>query len=373
MSTATTTQVTAQAWREHAYDLVQWTLQRLVNRSDVYGHYPDRGPDDPCVLPEAVKGSLTERRLGRHYAATSRGHIVAVHALSPQQTTRWLLVAFRRRSEGDDAGTPGVNFDIALHWYERLRGLGFDPILEDGDGQGGYRLLTLFDDPAAVDQVRAFAQQVTVDYADKGLTGPPRIVPGEAGEDELWLRLPGLHPSGTHASRVWDGDAWLEGGEAVAALLRARATPPTFLRTPRPNTVPPVVPPRQPGRVVDTPRAAARRQLRAALADTAILDVAVNLRPRRPAEVPPMIATTKPDIPRPAPTPPQPAADGPESVVAAIAQRTGMRDGEITRRLFDWFSQQDEVVQALVLGQIPQALRPHADQLLAQRLSSSAG
>jgi hypothetical protein len=380
LATASTAHEVAQAWREHAYDLVQWTLQRLVNRSDVYGHYPDRGPDDPCVLPEAVRGTLTERRLGRHYAATSRGHIVAVHALSAEQTARWMLIGFRRRTEGDAAATPGVNFDIALQWHERLRTLGFDPILEDGDGQGGYRLLTLFDEPAAATAVLTFARQITVDYADKGLTEPPRLVPGEASEDESWLRLPGLHPGGSHASRVWDGDRWLDGAEAVTALLRAKATPPTFLRVPRPTTQSPERAPAEPGRPVVTPRAAPvdtrRRATKAALADTAVLPaiavppthaVAVNLNPQPREEASDMIATAKPDTPRTSAV----TSDAPDAIVATIAQRTGMRESEITRRLFAWFSEQDEVVQALVLGQIPQALRPNAAQVLVERFAAA--
>lgn len=391
MTTATTPE-SVQAWREHAYPLVQWTLQRLVNRADVYGHYPDRGPDDPCVEPEVVKGSLSERRLGRHYAATSRGHIVAVHAMSAERTTRWLMIGFRRQSESGDGPmpvTPGMNFDIALQWHERLRGLGFDPILEDGDGQGGYRLLTLFDEPVAADKVHAFGQQVTADYADKGLGVPPRVVPaaGQSGDrtDEMWLRLPGLHPCGAHASRVWDGDRWLDGMEAIAALLRAKATPPTFIRSPRESkSVVRVSSPSEPGRPVVMPKASPpeprRRSVKVAdNAETTILPamaaagaVALRLTPPPDVEMPAM--QTAPGHAAPAKAPVSSAASAmPEdatTIIDAIAQRTGLRDGEVVRRMFAWFNEQDEVVQALVLGQIPQALLPHANQLLVERLTT---
>lgn len=58
-----------------------------------------------------------------------------------------------------------------------------------------------------------------------------------------------------------------------------------------------------------------------------------------------------------------------DAVVQGVAQRTGLRESEVQRRVFEWFGQQDEVIQAVVLGQIPKALRPSVAKLLADKLA----
>src|SRR5262249_48951938 len=67
------------------------------------------------------------------------------------------------------------------------------------------------------------------DYATYGLTAPPetfpkqpRIRPGKYGN---WLRLPGRHHTRDHWSRVWDGERWLDGADAVSYILAHRPSP----------------------------------------------------------------------------------------------------------------------------------------------------
>ena len=55
--------------------------------------------------------------------------------------------------------------------------------------------------------------------------------------------------------------------------------------------------------------------------------------------------------------------------VAKIAERTRLRDDEIINRVFGWLASQDEIVQAVALGQIPQVLRPDAASLILDRLT----
>ena len=55
--------------------------------------------------------------------------------------------------------------------------------------------------------------------------------------------------------------------------------------------------------------------------------------------------------------------------VAKIAERTGLRDDDIIKRVFGWLASQDEIVQAVALGQIPQVLRSDAARLILDRLT----
>ena len=57
-----------------------------------------------------------------------------------------------------------------------------------------------------------------------------------------------------------------------------------------------------------------------------------------------------------------------EQVVGKIAARTGMREDEIASRIFKWIGEQDEVVQAVILGQIPDAIRPNVWKLILESM-----
>mgnify|MGYP005843981031 CR=1 FL=1 len=359
------------SWQDHAEELSGWVSSTLLNRADRYAVCPPPGSPDEFPEPRAVDEALTSRVLGRHFAGSPRYPRVALADRSPDDDARWLAVTLRRSAEGDAAATPGLNFNLALHWADRLSALGFDPLLEDADGQGSFRLFVLFDSPAPVARVAAFGEQVTVDYADQGLTQPPRLSPA-VGSDVGFLRLPGPHPSLTHASSLWDfdGERWLEPEETIAALLRAKATPPTFLRTPRPARVaarasPQAGPcPQGPDRPTVTTAAPPRpapstppREPHAMATPTTALPVAVVQPPPAAPPAPPATAATLP-----------PAA---VELVTAIAARTGMRDDEVVRRVFAWVAAQDELLQALVLGQIPTVLRPAAAKALAEKIAAA--
>lgn len=65
----------------------------------------------------------------------------------------------------------------------------------------------------------------------------------------------------------------------------------------------------------------------------------------------------------------------PESVaevVTAIAEQSGMREGEIVKRVFSWLHEQDDVIRALVLGQIPDAIRPDAAKLILEQIANGS-
>ena len=338
------------AWADHAVSLAQWTRQRLVNREDVWQVYvPQRKRADQGAMRTLV-GRFTEKLLTCHYAANDPAQLIALHCTSDSRTARWIAIEVERQGE-DDPVTPGVNFQAALQWHEMLQTVGMDPILEQTDDTGGYRLLVLFDEPAAVDQVAAAGRQLVSGYADFGLHCAPRLLPDpDGGDDNAWLRLPGRHPSQNHFSRVWDGSNWLAPQPTIEALLGARSAATSLLHSPRPKVV---------------------RRL-------SIVEPRRKVpKPAAPPDPAPKDPTPLNHNKRTPPAPPQSSAtlaltEEAGQSVAAIAQRTGLRDSEIVNRVFDWLVEQDEVVQAVVLGQIPQAIRPDAARLALERLAEEA-
>lgn len=59
-----------------------------------------------------------------------------------------------------------------------------------------------------------FAQDLIADWQSRNLDAKPETFPKSArlGGDKMgaWLRLPGVHHSRDHITRVWSGDAWLD-------------------------------------------------------------------------------------------------------------------------------------------------------------------
>jgi hypothetical protein len=340
-------------WTEQAPRLAHWTRQRLINRDDVWQVYVPPRKRTNGEETRTLVGQLTDKQITAHYAANDPAQVIGLASSSDSRTSLWLAVEVERHGK-DDPVTPGVNFQAALRWHEMLQTVGLDPILEEIDGVGGYRLLVLFGEPAPVDQVAAASRQLVGGYGNFGLHCAPRILPDpSASDDDLWLRLPGRHPSRDHFSRVWGGSQWLGPEATIEMMVERKPGSASLLRQPRPKVT------RHLSAVEPRPSA-----------------------PKRPAptekttnNTPPRVNATRAPIPPPPPKP-HPQGTSPLALtneasqcVAEIAERTGLRDGEIVKRVFEWLTNQDEVVQAVVLGQIPQAIRPDAARLILDRLA----
>jgi hypothetical protein len=232
----------AAAWRAHAADLARWTLDRLVNRTDVWGgYYRDRDDAGNWVTCQTThprrahrgKRFLTEAILTRHYRAFGTSDVAGAHSTSLENTSISGAVDIDRH--GPTSCAPEVNLAAALHWYAVLRDLGFSPLLTDSNGKGGFHLRALFREPVPTPLVFAFLHWLIRDHAARGLPNPPetfpkqpRILPGRYGN---WLRLLGRHHSRGYWSQVWDGANWLEGEAAVAFILSLRGDPLSLIPT----------------------------------------------------------------------------------------------------------------------------------------------
>ncbi len=209
------------AWADDAGRLADWTSTRMVNRDDAYGSYymTDGGEARSCVK----KGPVDAALLRRHFA--SHG-IIGLFTTSKEDTCRWLTIDLDRH-DGDPDDFVERNDRLALHVVEILQGLGFRPLLLDSNGRGGRHLTVVLDAPVPARVARAFGLWLVRDWGRFGLPGCPEVFPkqdsirrpdGDVGYGNF-VRLFGRHYKRPHFTRVWGGESWLEGDEAIGSIL----------------------------------------------------------------------------------------------------------------------------------------------------------
>ncbi len=242
-------EIIGEEWRLRAHELAQWAWARLVNRRDVWGQYttPSRTasldskkPYQALTLPQKkMRGQdmVSLEKLERHFGSLKRHHLIGLHSQSAENTCKWFAIDLDLH-DCDDRLRLDVsrrNYAAATGWWEVLQRKGYDPLLLDSNGRGGFHLLTLFDEPAPLADVYAFVQELISDWEQRNLDFAPETFPKSAtiGEGKLgaWLRLPGIHHTHDHFTKIWSGDEWLDdpwlsGGEAIDAMLAARPGPP---------------------------------------------------------------------------------------------------------------------------------------------------
>jgi hypothetical protein len=212
------------AWQARAKELAAWTWKHLVNRTDVCGAYGSKGPVTWPERPEdRGLALLTVEMLERHFAATGRQRVLGLHAISQGDTSLWGGMDIDAHGERT-AEEKAANWRAAKGWYDRLTELGFNPLLTDSNGKGGYHLRIVFEKPVPTAGLFDFLQHHAADFKSFGLAKIPETFPKQAGVTKdapcgNWMRLPGRHHTEPHWSRVWDGKDWLEGAEAVEYIL----------------------------------------------------------------------------------------------------------------------------------------------------------
>ncbi|MGB7070296.1 MAG: hypothetical protein WBD22_12445 [Pyrinomonadaceae bacterium] len=228
----------AEEWQRYSGDLAEWAMERLVNRRDVWSQYTVKaGEISVVMLPikerrKAGTDMVTLKKLTRHFAGREPGHLIGLHSISDHQTCKWFAVDVDLHDEmaANTDELKLANFAACLEWANRLRAREMDPLLLDSNGVGGYHVWTLLDKEYPLADVYDFANELRSDYQNFGLPKKPEIFPPKAavGPDDLpyGLRVPGRHHTRPHYTRVWNFDAqgeneWLEGGEAIEAMLSA--------------------------------------------------------------------------------------------------------------------------------------------------------
>ncbi|MFZ4763585.1 MAG: TOTE conflict system archaeo-eukaryotic primase domain-containing protein [Roseimicrobium sp.] len=258
-------QVISDEWRHRAAALAAWAFDNMVNRKDVWGQYTaltereklenKRGYKALTLPQKKMRGKdmVTLEKLQRHFECQKRHHLIGLHAQSAENTCRWFAVDIDLHDSNavDAEDAAQRNFTAALGWWEVLQQRGYDPLLLDSNGVGGFHLWTALAEPAPAEDVFSFVQGLVADWDKRNLDRVPETFPKgtELSGDKLgaWLRLPGLHHTRDHITRVWSGEdwldePWLQGEAAIDARLprdlarRHQRSGTLQLRVPRPQS-----------------------------------------------------------------------------------------------------------------------------------------
>ncbi len=246
---ATKHQIIGLEWKERASELADWAMKNMVNRKDVWGQYSVLTPSERIKLGRSYKAMTLPRKdmrgddmvtidkLTRHFA--SRHHhkpqIIGLHAKSKDTTSLWLGIDIdchdTNSVASEDHGRRNLNG--ALKWWKDFQKMGYDPLLIDSSGGGGYHLWVLFKDPAPTEDIYGLAKSIVITWESNNLDEEPEIFPKKIKQESLgsWFRLPGLHHTHEHYGRVWSGDdwlddPWLEGHAAIDAIVNCVPGPP---------------------------------------------------------------------------------------------------------------------------------------------------
>ena len=246
---ATKHEIIGDEWKERASELAEWAMKNMVNRKDVWGQYSVLTPSERIKQGRSYKAMTLPRKdmrgedmvtidkLTRHFA--SRHHhkpqIIGLHAKSKDTTSLWLGIDIDCHDTDSVASEDHArrNLNGALTWWKDFQKMGYDPLLIDSSGGGGYHLWVLFKLPAPTEDVYGLAKKIVTGWESNSLDEEPEIFPKKIKQDSLgsWFRLFGLHHTHEHYGRVWSGDdwlddPWLEGHAAIDAIVNCMPGPP---------------------------------------------------------------------------------------------------------------------------------------------------
>ena len=251
---ATKHEIIGEEWKERASDLAEWAMQNMVNRKDVWGQYSVLTPAERIKQGRSYKAMTLPRKdmrgddmvtmdkLTRHFS--SRHHhkpqIIGLHekskeSASKESTSKWLGIDIDCHDTDSVAAEDHArrNLNGALKWWGEFQKMGYDPLLIDSSGNGGYHLWVLLKEPAPTQDVYMLAKNMVLQWEGNNLDEEPETFPKKVKEGSLgsWFRLPGLHHTHEHYGRVWSGDdwlddPWLEGHAAIDAIINCVPGPP---------------------------------------------------------------------------------------------------------------------------------------------------
>ena len=86
--------------------------------------------------------TLTDDIIEAHFQGRHEWHVMGLHPAGEDNLCRFIVIDIDCHVEGEgDAETVKRNFNAALHWWNKLRQLGFRPWLIDSNGNGGISYL----------------------------------------------------------------------------------------------------------------------------------------------------------------------------------------------------------------------------------------
>lgn len=204
-----------ESWLDNAQQLADWVLKHLVIRTDAYGKHFVRkdGSSGRCTIKELLDQAV----LLRHFL--NADPIIGVHTTSIEDLCRFLVIDIDCHET--NAELAHRNYEFALKIHDALRRLGFNSLLLDSNGKGGFHLFVLFDAPFSARLARSFGRWLVKDHSDFGIK-EPEVFPKQdsiKGKFGNFVRLFGKHHSRSFYTKAWNGNAFVQGQEAINLIL----------------------------------------------------------------------------------------------------------------------------------------------------------
>lgn len=242
-------EIIGEEWAQRAPELADWAMQRLVNRKDVWGQYSALTPAErrrsgktykAMTLPTKEKRGpdmVTLDKLTRHFSSRHlrKPQIIGLHAKSIEATSNWFAIDIDLHDESATGAEDHArrNLNAAIAWCRQFQSVGYDPMLFNSNGYGGFHIWVLLAEAAPTAAVFAYVKSIVCEWERAGLDEEPETFPKKLKKDSIgsWFRLPGLHHSRPVYSSLWSwddwlDDPWLEGHAAIDAMLENIPGPP---------------------------------------------------------------------------------------------------------------------------------------------------
>ncbi len=234
--------IIGEEWAARAGELADWAMAQLANRLDVWGQYSVLTPAErrrsgrsykAMTLPIKDKRGpdmVTLDKLTRHFASRQgrKPQLIGLHAKSKETTSRWFAIDIDLHDESAVGAEDHArrNLNAALTWCKTFQAKGYDPMLFNSNGYGGFHIWVLLAEPAPTEDVFAYVKAIVSGWEAVGLEEEPETFPKRVKDDSIgsWFRLPGLHHSREIYSSLyswdeWLDDPWLKGNAAIDAML----------------------------------------------------------------------------------------------------------------------------------------------------------
>ena len=216
------------AWHDNAERLADWAADRWVNRADIIMLYRPIGARDRGAVWTEHR-ALSRVDLLNHFTCKNVANLLVIPAIAPDNTSLWAAIDLDAHGEPDE-DVSQRNLEAAELWASRLEELGFCVAILDSNGSGGIHVITFFAEPLASDDVHCMMQHIVADWHAYGLAERPETFPKQPCLTPKrrignGLRLPGLHHTLPHITRVRSNGCWLAGQAAVEALLAITPEP----------------------------------------------------------------------------------------------------------------------------------------------------
>lgn len=205
-------------WHENAEFLGAWAMLMAVNREDAFGAYFEQ--DGQVKSYTDKKRHVTLERLTKAFRAEHCRDLIGLHALGTDNFGKWAALDIDLH-DGDTV-TQDQTLKYAAEVYSKLYRRGFQPILTESNGKGGFHVRVHFKEPVPGEVLFRFARWMSrgwehkLDKQPETFPKQPFIEPGKFGN---WLRLFGRHHKRDFYPKVMVGHHWLEGQEAIDHIL----------------------------------------------------------------------------------------------------------------------------------------------------------